>query len=257
MTAPGLSGWAGQTWLVLGGSSAVARAFARLAAEGGADLLLAGRDRADLERTAADIRVRTGRRAEALYFDADPYTDHDAFAGMCRAKLGEDGTLNVLLAFGAMPAQEDIDRDFAYGQQAILANYTGAVSILQQLAPILAAQGRGRVVALSSVAGDRGRLKNYVYGSAKAGLNAYLQGLRARLFRAGVRVTTIKAGFLDTAMTYGKPGLFLVASPEACARACLEHAAKGSEVAYFPRFWWAIMAIIKAIPERVFKRLSI
>ena len=95
------------------------------------------------------------------------------------------------------------------------------------------------------------------YACAKAGLNAYLQGLRARLFRAGVSVTTVKAGFLDTAMTFGLPGMFLVASPEACARACLGHAAKGREVAYFPIFWWGIMTIIRAIPERIFKRLSI
>jgi short-subunit dehydrogenase len=107
------------------------------------------------------------------------------------------------------------------------------------------------------VAGDRGRLKNYVYGSAKGALNLYLQGLRARLARSGVSVTTVKAGFLDTDMSYGMPGLFLVASPEACARACLDLSAKGRDVAYFPFFWRAIMAIIKAIPERIFKRLSI
>lgn len=258
MTAPAESPSGGEMWLVLGGSSSVARAFAHLAAAAGAAVLLAGRDRADLERTAADVRLRRGGRIETLYFDANPYTGHAAFAEACRRRAEAAGaTLNVFLCFGLMPEQEAIDRDFGLGEQTILANFTGAASILTHLAPILEAQRKGRVVVLSSVAGDRGRLKNYVYGSAKAGLNAYLQGLRARLCRAGVGVTTVKAGFLDTSMTYGKPGLFLVASPEACAKACLRLANTGRDVAYFPAFWWAIMAIIKVIPERLFKRMSI
>jgi short-subunit dehydrogenase len=112
------------------------------------------------------------------------------------------------------------------------------------------------VVVLGSVAGDRGRLKNYVYGSAKAGLHAYTQGLRARLFRAGVTVTTIKPGFIDTPMTFGMRSGALMASPEACARACLRHSQRGSEVAYFPPIWRVIMLIIQGIPERLMKRLS-
>ena len=242
------------TWLVLGGSSSVARAFARLAAAGGADILLAGRDRADLERTAADLRVRSGRRVEVLDFDAAACGEHAAFAEACRLRASR---LNVFLAFGAMPPQDAIDADARLAQSVIAANYGGAVSVLARLAPLLEAQGAGSVVVLSSVAGDRGRRKNYVYGSAKAGLNTYLQGLRARLQRRGVGVTTVKAGFLDTAMSFGHPGMFLIAGPEACASACLRHARRGRDIAYFPAFWRAIMAIIKLIPERVFKRLDI
>jgi NAD(P)-dependent dehydrogenase (short-subunit alcohol dehydrogenase family) len=241
------------TWLILGGSSAVGRAFARQAAEAGCEILLAGRDRADLERSCADVRIRTGQRAEAIYFDADPLADHDGFVAACRERAAR---LDVFLLFGAMPSQAEIDADFALAQQTITANYVGAVSILSRLAPVLAAQGGGRIVVLSSVAGDRGRQKNYVYGSAKAALNTYLQGLRGRFHREGVRVTTVKAGFLDTAMSYGTPGMFLVAAPEDCARACLAAAGR-KEVIYFPRFWWLIMTIIKAIPERIFKRLNI
>jgi decaprenylphospho-beta-D-erythro-pentofuranosid-2-ulose 2-reductase len=156
-----------------------------------------------------------------------------------------------------MPDQATIDRDPDQAQRTIQATYAGAVSVLHRLAPRLEAQGKGHVVVLGSVAGDRGRIKNYVYGSAKAGLHAYLQGLRARLFRAGVTVTTVKPGFIDTTMTWGMPGLFLVASPQDCARACLRYAAKGAEVRYFPAFWWIIMTIIRNIPEPIFKRLSI
>lgn len=246
-----------EVWLVLGASSAVARAFARLVAADGADVLLAGRDLEDIERTAADLRARGAGRVAVLAFDATAYDLHAGLVERCAAARGEAGRLNVFLAFGAMPEQAAIDADPRLVIDTVAANFTGAASVLTSLAPVLEAQGGGRVIVLTSVAGDRGRLKNYVYGAAKAGLNVYLQGLRARLFRAGAGVTTVKAGFLDTAMTFGLPGMFLVASPEACARACLTHAAKGREVVYFPIFWLVIMTIIRAIPERIFKRLNI
>jgi decaprenylphospho-beta-D-erythro-pentofuranosid-2-ulose 2-reductase len=239
-------------WLVLGASSSVARAFARQAAAAGAELILAGRDRADLERTAADALQRGASAVQVVDFDAADSAGHDAFLAALPAQ-----PINVLLAFGLMHQQDAIDRDPGLAAQVIAVNYAGAVSILARLEPRLAHQGQGAVVALSSVAGDRGRPSNFVYGSAKAGLNAYLQGLRARLGRSGVSVTTVKAGFMDTAMTYGLPGMFLVASPEACARACLRAAEKRRNILYFPHFWWLIMTIIKAIPEAVFKRLRL
>lgn len=244
------------TWLVLGASSAIARAFARVAASDGADVILAGRDRDDLDKGAADVALRSGRGATVLDFDALDYASHAATIARAKETAG-DGTLNIFLAFGTMPAQAEIDADAKLAFRTIESNYMGAVSILQAAAPVLEAQKRGAVVVLSSVAGDRGRIKNYVYGSAKAGLTAYLQGLRARLFRSGVGVTTVKPGFVDTAMTFGLPGMFLVASPESVARACLSAARRGKEEIYFPFFWWGIMTIIRNIPERIFKRLSI
>jgi len=242
-----------RTWVVLGASSSIGRAFARQAAAEGCDIILAGRDMDDLQRTAADVALRANCRADAVRFDAAAMDAHARFVDDCAAR----GPVDLFLLFGAMPDQEAIDRDFEIALQTIGVNYVGAVSVLSRFAPHLEAQGSGRVVVLSSVAGDRGRLKNYVYGSAKGALNLYLQGLRARLSRSNVSVTTVKAGFLDTDMTYGMPGLFLVASPEACAAACLKLSAKGREVAYFPVFWWLIMTIIKSIPERIFKRLNI
>jgi len=239
-------------WLVLGASSSVARAFIRLAATGGAALILAGRDLADMELSAADARLRGAARVEVRRFDAADGASHAAFVAALPAR-----PLNVLLAFGLLHPQEAIDREPALAAQVIAVNYQGAVSILARLEPLLAAAGQGAVVVLSSVAGDRGRPSNFVYGSAKAGLNVYLQGLRARLSHRGVSVTTIKAGFMDTAMTYGLPGMFLVASPEDAARACLDAAEKKRNLLYFPHFWWLIMGIIKAIPETIFKRLKL
>lgn len=243
------------TWLILGASSPIARAFAHAVAEEGQNVLLAGRDAVDLGLSANDIEIQHGVRATVLAFDALEVETHDSFVKACCAAA--EGPLSVFLVFGSMPEQDKIDTEADLGLTTIATTYTGVVSILHRLAPVLEAQGAGHVVVLGSVAGDRGRLKNYVYGSAKAGVHAYLQGLRARLWRAGVSVTTVKAGFIDTAMTWGLPGTFLVASPEACARACLRWARRGKETGYFPRFWWIIMMVIRAIPETIFKRLSI
>lgn len=246
---------AGGTWIVLGASSAIARAFALEAASKGCDIILAGRGIDDLKRSAGDIAVRHGVKTVTLAFDAAQPDTHAPFVAACRAAA--KGPINIFLAFGLMPEQDDIDATPDLALDAISATYTGVVSILHRFAPLLEGQGTGRVVVLGSVAGDRGRIKNYVYGSAKAGVHAYLGGLRARLFRAGVSVTTVKPGFIDTAMTWGLPGLFLVASPQACAAACFRYAEKGAESRYYPAFWFLIMTIIKSIPERIFKRLSI
>ncbi|HYD31890.1 MAG TPA: SDR family NAD(P)-dependent oxidoreductase [Azospirillaceae bacterium] len=246
----------GDIWLVVGGSSSVARAFALEAAAGGSGVILAGRDRDDLEATAADVRLRTGQPATVLDLDAADVERHDAFVAACWG--GATGRrLNVFYAVGSMPDQAEAMRDYRVAERTIAVNFLSVVSLLTRLEPGLRRQGGGTVIVVGSVAGDRGRRKNFVYGSAKAGLHAYLQGLRSHLFEAGVRVVTVKPGFLDTAMTWGLPGLFLVASPEACARASLRAAAKGRDELYYPGFWRLIMAVIRAIPEPLFKRLSI
>ncbi|MBM3538796.1 MAG: SDR family NAD(P)-dependent oxidoreductase [Alphaproteobacteria bacterium] len=243
-------------WLILGASSAIARAVARAAAADGADVLLAGRDTADLEASAADLRTRFGRRAAALDFDALDSTGHAAMLQRARDFAGE-ATLNLFLAFGTMPSQAEIDADPALIDGVIAANYTGAVNVLHRAAPMFEAQKAGALVVLTSVAGDRGRLKNYVYGSTKGALGAYLQGLRARLFRSGVPVVTVKPGPVDTAMSYGLNDMPLMAQPETVAAACLKAAKKGTEIVYVPFPWWPIMTIIKLIPERIFKKLNI
>ncbi|MBL8837787.1 MAG: SDR family NAD(P)-dependent oxidoreductase [Alphaproteobacteria bacterium] len=244
-----------ETWLVLGGSSAIARSFARAAAGDGADLLLAGRDRDDLDLSAADLRIRTQRRVEVVDFDA---LDFDSHAGTIRRakEFAGDGTLNIFLAFGFMPLQEEINASRDLARRVVDINYTAVVSLLQEAAPIFEAQKRGAVVVVGSVAGDRGRPKNYVYGSAKAAVAAFMQGYRGRMFRAGVTVTTVKPGIIDTAMTWGLPGVKGGASPDIVAKDSLAAAKKGREVIYTPWPWRYIMAIVKAIPERVFKRLD-
>ncbi|SIS55189.1 SDR family NAD(P)-dependent oxidoreductase [Phaeovulum vinaykumarii] len=243
-----------ETWIILGASSAMARAFARALAERGAGLILAGRDPADLGDLARDCRVRGARLAETHPFDTrDPAT----FAPLIARAKAESGTLSAAVFAGSMPAQSALDADPTLIAGVVTDNFTGPATLLAHLVPEIETRGAGRVVGVGSVAGDRGRLGNYTYGAAKAGFHTYLSGLRNRLGRAGAQVLTVKPGFVDTAMTWGLPGLFLVAPPERVAADILTGLERGRNVIYTPGFWGAIMAIIRAIPEPIFKTLKI
>jgi short-subunit dehydrogenase len=242
--------------VILGAGSAIARAIALEFAGRGYGLLLAGRDMEELERIAADARVRHGVEARALFFDALQPDSHEAFVESCR-KASKDSIEGAVLCFGALGDQEQAQTDAAEARRIVDTNFTGAVSILGHFANHLEEKRRGFLCALSSVAGDRGRQSNYVYGAAKAGLTVFLQGLRNRLFRSGVRVVTIKPGFVDTAMTFGRPGMFLVASPQAAARSVVSAVEKEKDQAYVPGFWRWVMLAIRLLPERIFKRMRL
>lgn len=242
-----------EQWLIIGASSAIARACVRELALQGADLLLVGRDLDDLESSASDARLRSTGTVRSIRCDVgDPLARQD----LLDLVLNDQTRLNVLVAVGQMPEQEVMDEDPVLLVRMVEANYVGPMALLQGLAPAFERQEGGRVVVIGSVAGDRGRRKNYLYGSAKAGLATYAEGLRARLFSCGATVTVVKPGFIDTAMTWGLPGLFLVASPQNCAKAILKAAQKGRSELYHPGFWRFIMLIIRHIPPEMMKRLN-
>ncbi len=241
------------TWLILGASSAMARALARAVAERGDAVLLAGRDMGDLDALASDCAFRGAPRAEAVAFDA---RDPSGFDAILKRTTETDGILNVAVFVGSMPAQDAIDADAALIDGTITDSFTGPARLLTLLAPLIE-ERKGTVVGVGSVAGDRGRIGNYVYGAAKAGFHTYLSGLRNRLTRAGAHVVTVKPGFVDTAMTWGIEGMFLVAAPEAVARDILKAVEKRRDVIYTPFFWRYIMLVIRHIPERIFKKMSI
>lgn len=243
-----------QTWIILGATSSMARALARKLASQGHGLILAGRDSADLAATATDCQLRGARVAEAVPFDA---RDPDSFPAIIEMVCAEQGTLNAAVFVGSMPPQDQIDADPSLIDGTVTDSFTGPARFLQLLAPELEARGGGTIVGVGSVAGDRGRIGNYVYGAAKAGFHTYLSGLRNRLTRSGGHVVTVKPGFVDTAMTWGLEGMFLVAPPEKVADAILKATAKRRNVIYTPFFWWGIMTIIKSIPEPIFKKLSV
>jgi len=240
-------------WLILGASSSIAKAFARAVARRGAFVTLVGRDLDDLQASAKDAELRGASAGRALLCDAaDPGS-----RAACLADAMIPGTrLNVLLAIGYMPDQDAMDIDPVLTDAMIAGTYAGPVALLQGLAPHFEAQRSGQVVIIGSVAGDRGRRKNYLYGSAKAGLATYAGGLRARLFPSGATVTLVKPGFVDTAMTWGLPGLFLVSSAEDCADVILRAAERGRAEIYHPVFWRLIMLIILHIPATIMKRLK-
>ena len=243
-----------ETWIILGATSSMARALARQLAENGDRLVLAGRDMEDMKRTAADCGARGAPVAEVVRFDA---RQPDTFGAVIRRAEREDGTINAAVFVGSMPEQSAIDADPSLVEGVITDSFTGPARFLQMLAPVMEERGGGTVVGVGSVAGDRGRIGNYVYGAAKAGFHTYLSGLRNRLTRAGGHVVTVKPGFVDTAMTWGLDGMFLVAPPEKVADDILKAVAKRRNTIYTPFFWRWIMLIIRSIPESIFKKLSV
>jgi decaprenylphospho-beta-D-erythro-pentofuranosid-2-ulose 2-reductase len=241
------------TVLVLGGTSTIARAIAGELAMRGYDLALAGRDLPELEAVAGDLRVRHGVDASVHRIDV---LDMDKHATTLAPAL-TPALRGVVLAFGYLGDQRRAESDAAEARRILDTNLTGSAIALEVVAAHLAHLGGGFVCALSSVAGERGRQSNYLYGAAKAGLTAYLSGLRNRLASAGVQVVTIKAGIVDTRMSAGMPGAALAASPVTVARAVVRAIERGRDVVYVPWFWRWIMLVIRLVPERVFKRLRL
>ena len=242
------------TWVIVGATSSMARAFARRVAEDGAHVLLAGRDMDDMGRTGEDCRLRGAASSRVVAFDA---RDPETFGPIVEAAGVEPGPVSVAVFVASMPEQSEIDENPALVANTITDGFTGPARLLHMMAPLLEERGAGTVVGVGSVAGDRGRLGNYVYGSGKAGFHTYLAGLRNRLGRSGVHVVTVKPGFVDTAMTWGLEGLFLVATPEAVAADIWKAVQKKRNVIYTPWFWRFIMLIIIHIPEFIFKKLKV
>jgi len=240
--------------LILGATSAIASALAREFATHKFDLVLGGRDREELSALASDFSLRYGVRAGVLPLDA---LDTQSHASTLRSFLAEAGNAleGVVVCMGYLGDQAKGQCDWEEARRILETNFTGCVSALNILANHFEPRRAGFICAISSVAGDRGRQSNYLYGAAKAGLSAYLQGLRNRLFHAHVKVLTVKPGFVDTHMTYGRSGLFLVASPESVAKDIFRAIVKGKDVVYLPWFWRPIMLVVRSIPEGIFKRL--
>jgi decaprenylphospho-beta-D-erythro-pentofuranosid-2-ulose 2-reductase len=245
----------GRNILILGATSAMARGTAAAFAARDDTLFLAGRDSEELQRLAADLSVRYHVPVHQAVFDIADVDSHAGFVGQVTKTLG--GLDGVVLAAGFMADQSEAASNFTLVQRMVQVNYLGAMSVLDHCAAQLVAAGSGFIVGLSSVAGDRGRQSNYYYGSSKAGFSAYLSGLRNRLAGHGVRVLTVKPGFVDTAMTYGLEGMFLLASPEDIGRSIVRAVEKQRNTVYLPWFWRYIMLIIRHIPEFVFKRLKL
>ena len=246
----------GKGVVVLGATSAMARAIASEFAQRGYNVLVGARDQEENERIAADIRIRWDVGVAALPFDAQDIASHAAFFTQCHSLMG-DHIEGLIVCFGWMPNQVAAQADFQLARTTIDINFSGVASITERFAADFESRRRGFIAVVSSVAGDRGRQSNYFYGAAKAGLTAYLQGLRNRLFHANVTVLTIKPGFVDTKMAYGLPNLMLVATPERVARDIFRAIHKRKNVLYTPWFWRGIMKVFVHVPESIFKRMRL
>lgn len=246
-----------QRIVIFGATSAIAGACARRWNALGANLFLVGRDTSRLETLAEDLRVRGGGSKVAVASaDLADTSGHDALFDAAEAALG--GIDVVLMAHGTLPDQATCEASLDSTMEAIQVNALSYVSLLTLAANRLEAKGDGVICAISSVAGDRGRKSNYVYGAAKGMVSLFLGGLRNRLADKGVAVITIKPGFVDTPMTasFDKGGL-LWASADTVAKGIVSAVKRRADVVYLPGFWWLIMFIIRHIPERIFKRLSL
>ncbi len=241
--------------LILGATSPIARALALRFAADGAQLFLAARDANEVDRVASDVAVRSGIPALSGTFDAADFAAHDGFIRDAATKLG--GLDGVVVCFGTLGDEDAAQIDPAAALATVHQNFTGAVSLLTIAARHLEQQRSGFIIVIGSVAGDRGRARNYVYGSAKGALALFTQGLRGRLAQAGVHVMTVKLGTVDTRMTWGREGTRLTVAPVQAADSIYEAWRSRAEVVYVPWFWRVIMGVVQLIPERRFKRLTL
>lgn len=237
------------TMLILGATSDMAQSAAKKFSEAGWELQLAGRDSAAIKRIAHDLAVRSGREPACLNFEAGK-TDARSFWESLPAEPDA-----IFCAIGLLGDQEKSRHDETLAKEIINANFSGLVPVLSVAADAFEQRGKGVIIGISSVAGDRGRASNYVYGSAKAGFTAFLSGLRNRLAGRGVHVVTVKPGFVATKMTEGMnlPRI-LTASPDEVADDILKAVKRGADVVYVKSVWKTIMWIIRLMPESVFKK---
>jgi short-subunit dehydrogenase len=241
--------------LVIGATSAIAEATARLWAQPGHRVYLIGRNEERLQAIAADLRVRGAESAHFDVLDLNRFELHQAAIDAAIRTL--DGLDIVLIAHGTLGNQEACERDFSLTLREIDTNLISVISLLTHLANRLESQKHGTIVVLTSVAGDRGRRSNYVYGTAKGAVSIFLQGLRQRLHKSGVHVVTVKPGFVDTPMTAQFRKGFLWVAPETIAARITKAVDEGADEIYAPGFWRLIMAIIRLTPEALLRKMAI
>lgn len=241
--------------LIIGATSAIAEATARLYAARGAALYLLARDPARVQAIAQDLLVRGAASTRFGVLDVAEFAAHAiALDGAWFAYGGFD---IVLIAHGTLPDQGRCDADTDYTIREFSVNGTATIALANGVARRLEAQGSGTLAIISSVAGDRGRASNHLYGAAKAAASAYASGLRQRLNKCGINVLTIKPGFVDTPMTATFKKGALWATPDQVAHGIVRAIDKRRSVVYLPWFWRGVMIVIRSIPESVFRRIKL
>jgi short-subunit dehydrogenase len=242
-----------QKILIIGATSAIAEAVARVYALRGSAIFLVGRSAARLDAIAADLQVRGAQQVASAVLDVNDLPGHAVTLDAAWSAFGRIDT--VVIAHGTLPDQAACDASIDVALREFSTNGTSTIALAGALAHRL--QSGATLAVISSVAGDRGRASNYLYGSAKAAVSTYLSGLGQRLRPNGVNVLTIKPGFVDTPMTAAFKKGALWATPDKVAAGIAKAIDKRRPIAYLPGFWWAIMMVIKNIPEFVFRRIKL
>jgi hypothetical protein len=241
--------------LIIGATSAIAQATARCFAAEGDALFLVARNADKLAATANDLMTRGAASINTETLDVLDYDRHKVVVDAAVEKLG--GLDVVLIAHGSLPDQKDCEQSADYTRKEFAVNALSTISLLTYLANYFEENGQGTIAVISSVAGDRGRQSNYIYGSAKGAVTIFLQGLRNRMHKSGVHVITVKPGFVDTPMTAAFDKGFIWADPDQIAARIISAIKNKYDEVYAPWYWRVIMQVIRAIPERVFKRLNL
>lgn len=241
--------------LLLGATSAIGHEAAQCFASEGAEFFLVGRTPEKLDAVAQDLRVRGAKRVEICQFDLNDLARHQELIEHAIATL--DGLDTVLISHGTLGNQQKSEQSVEETLKEFTTNCTSVISLLTILGNYFEQQRHGCIAVITSVAGDRGRRSNYVYGTTKGAVSLFLQGLRSRLYKAGVSVVTIKPGLVDTPMTAALKKGPLFASPRIVGEGIYRAIKQGKEVVYLPWYWRYIMLVVKALPEKVFKRLAV
>lgn len=241
--------------LIIGATSAIAQATLRIYAEEKHNLFLVARNAEQLEVIARDAKIRGAQQVAIKACELTEFAEHELLINDIYQTYQ---TIDiVLIAHGTLPNQQACEDDVVTALHEIEVNGLSTISLLTLLANRFEQQKNGSIAVISSVAGDRGRQSNYVYGAAKSLVSTFLQGLRNRLFKSGVQVLDIKPGFVDTPMTAEFKKGALWATPEQIAKSIVKAISKNRNTLYTPWFWWGIMMIIRNIPEFIFKRLKL
>lgn len=245
-----------QSVLVLGGGSEIALATCRaLLARRTARLVLAGRKPEALEASAVELRDAGASDVHVVAFDATDRSSHERFVADVFDRFGDIDL--VLVAFGVLGDQDRAARDATAALEVADTNFTGVVSVTIPIAQRLELQGHGMIVLLSSVAAERARRSNFVYGASKAGADAFCQGLGDRLAGRGVHVMVVRPGFVHTKMTAGMRAAPFSVQPEQVADAIVRGIARRADVVWVPPVLRAVMAVIRHLPRPVFRRLDL
>lgn len=245
-----------QSILVLGGGSDIALATVRrMVSARTRTVVLAARDPRALAPAVEELRLLGATTVEAVAFDATALDTHTTFVDEVFDAHGDFDL--VLVAFGVLGDQEAAEHDAGEAVGIAQTNYVGTVSVTVPVVERLRAQGHGTIVALSSVAGERARRSNFVYGSSKAGMDAYYQGLADSLVGSGVRVMIVRPGFVHTKMTDGHEAAPLSTTPEAVAEAITRGLTKGSEIVWVPSTLRFVMSALRHVPRPIFRKLPI